>query len=214
MKLAAVRLHPDRVVSRPLGVELARAALAAVLLGAAPRLRAARGRGRASAGCGRAGVAPALADSPRRRRRPEGGEEGARAASGDQDEGSGARRRCVTRALAAISPLLDGYDQLILDLDGCVWVGDEPTPGASEAIAALRDAGKRVAFVTNDPRQSGEDYVRKLWGMGVQASLADVVTVGGAMQHLLAETRTGRTRVRDRDRRRCASTWRTRACSC
>ena len=29
-------------------------------------------------------------------------------------------------------------------------------------------------------------------GFGVQASLADVVTVGGAMQHLLAETRPGR----------------------
>jgi HAD superfamily hydrolase (TIGR01450 family) len=92
-----------------------------------------------------------------------------------------------------ISPFLRSYDQLILDLDGCVWVGDEPTPGAAEAIAALRAAGKRLVFVTNDPRHSGEDYVRKLWGLGVQASLKDVVTVGGAMQHLLAETRPGRT---------------------
>jgi HAD superfamily hydrolase (TIGR01450 family) len=93
----------------------------------------------------------------------------------------------------AISPFIARFDQLVLDLDGCVWVGEEPTPGAVEAIAELRGAGKRVAFVTNDPRHAGEDYVRKLWGMGVQASLADVVTVGGAMQHLLAETRHGRT---------------------
>jgi HAD superfamily hydrolase (TIGR01450 family) len=35
--------------------------------------------------------------------------------------------------------------------------------------------------------------VQKLWRLGVQASLADVVTVGGAMQHLLAETRRGNT---------------------
>ena len=33
----------------------------------------------------------------------------------------------------------------------------------------------------------------RLWGIGVKASLRDVVTVGGAMQHLLAETRSGRT---------------------
>ena len=33
----------------------------------------------------------------------------------------------------------------------------------------------------------------RLWGIGVQASLRDVVTVGGAAQHLLAETRSGRT---------------------
>jgi HAD superfamily hydrolase (TIGR01450 family) len=93
----------------------------------------------------------------------------------------------------ALSRLVSRYDQLILDLDGCVWVGDEATPGAVEAIGALRDAGKRFAFVTNDPRHSGEDYVQKLWRLGVQASLADVVTVGGAMQHLLAETRRGNT---------------------
>jgi HAD superfamily hydrolase (TIGR01450 family) len=72
-------------------------------------------------------------------------------------------------------------------------VGDEATPGAAEAIAALRDAGKRIVFATNDPRHAGEDYVTKLWRLGIRASLGDVVTVGGAMQHLLAETRQGRT---------------------
>jgi HAD superfamily hydrolase (TIGR01450 family) len=92
----------------------------------------------------------------------------------------------------ALSPLLDGYDQVILDLDGCVRVGDTPVPGSPEAIAALRAAGKRVAFATNNSWQSGEEQVQSLWGIGVQASLADVVTVGGALQHLLAETRTGR----------------------
>jgi HAD superfamily hydrolase (TIGR01450 family) len=93
----------------------------------------------------------------------------------------------------ALSALLRGYDQVVLDLDGCVWIGGEPIDGSVEAIAALREAGKRVAFVTNNPRRAGEEYVRQLWGIGVQASLADVVTVGGALQHLLAETRHGRT---------------------
>jgi HAD superfamily hydrolase (TIGR01450 family) len=90
-----------------------------------------------------------------------------------------------------LSPLLQSYEQVILDLDGCVWLGPDPIPGAAEAIVALREAGKRVAFVTNDPRHAGEEFVRKLWGIGVQASLADVVTVGAAVQHLLAETRRG-----------------------
>ena len=92
-----------------------------------------------------------------------------------------------------LSPLLSRYDQLVLDLDGCVYVGDEATPGAVEAISSLREAGKRLAFVTNDPRRSGEEYVAKLWSLGIKAALSDVVTVGGAMQHLLAETRGGRT---------------------
>ena len=93
----------------------------------------------------------------------------------------------------ALSPIVERYDQLIVDLDGCVWIGDRPVDGSVEAIEQLRTAGKRVAFATNNSRNTGEDYVRKLWSMGIQASLGDVVTVGGAMQHLLAETRRGMT---------------------
>ncbi len=87
----------------------------------------------------------------------------------------------------ATSPLLDRYEHVLLDLDGCVWVGERPTPGAAEAIDALRAAGKSVAFLTNDPRGSPEEYVRKLWAVGIKASLQEVVTVGAAIQHLLAE---------------------------
>jgi HAD superfamily hydrolase (TIGR01450 family) len=93
----------------------------------------------------------------------------------------------------ALSPVIRSYEQFIVDLDGTVYVGDRLTPGAVDAIEALRAGGKGVAFVTNNPRLSGEDYVRKLWKLGVKASLADVVTVGGATQHLLAETRQGKT---------------------
>lgn len=94
--------------------------------------------------------------------------------------------------MSPLSPLLRSYDQVILDLDGCVWIGGEAVAGSVEAIAALRAAGKAVAFATNNGWHATEDHVAKLWGLGVQASLADVVTVGGAMQHLLAETRSGR----------------------
>jgi glycerol-1-phosphatase len=92
-----------------------------------------------------------------------------------------------------LSPLARRYDRFILDLDGCVWVGDEPTPRAVEAIDALREHGKAVAYATNDPRSATEDYVARLWRIGIRASVQDVVTVGGAVQHLLAETRSGRT---------------------
>jgi HAD superfamily hydrolase (TIGR01450 family) len=92
-----------------------------------------------------------------------------------------------------LSPKIASYDQFIVDLDGTVYVGDQLTPGALEAIESLRGAGKGVAFVTNNPRLSGEDYVRKLWGLGLKASLGDVVTVGWATQHLLASTRQGMT---------------------
>jgi glycerol 3-phosphatase-2 len=92
-----------------------------------------------------------------------------------------------------LTPLAASYDQFILDLDGCVWVGGEPTPGVVDALDELRAAGKRMAFATNNAFESSEDLVAQLWKIGLRASLGDVVTVGGAMQHLLAETRHGRT---------------------
>jgi HAD superfamily hydrolase (TIGR01450 family) len=91
----------------------------------------------------------------------------------------------------ALSALVARYDHVLLDLDGCVWVGDECTPGAPEAISELRGAGKRLAFLTNDSARSPEDYVRKLWSLGLKASLEEVVTVGAAIQHLLSGRRPG-----------------------
>ena len=91
-----------------------------------------------------------------------------------------------------LRPLLSRYDHVLLDLDGCVWVGDEQTPRAVEAIDALRGAHKGVAFVTNDARVGAEDLVRKLWGLGCRAAVEEVVTVGGALQHVLNESHSGR----------------------
>jgi HAD superfamily hydrolase (TIGR01450 family) len=86
-----------------------------------------------------------------------------------------------------LSPLLASYDHVVLDLDGCVWVGSAVTPGAPEAVAALRAAGKSVVFLTNDAHLSPEEYVRKLWSLGLRASLEEVVTAGASIQHMLAE---------------------------
>jgi HAD superfamily hydrolase (TIGR01450 family) len=91
----------------------------------------------------------------------------------------------------SLSPLLNTYDHVLLDLDGCVWVGQTATPNAREALAELRNHGKTIAFVTNDSRLAPEEYVRKLWSMGLQASLEEIVTVGSAIQYVLADRRPG-----------------------
>jgi glycerol 3-phosphatase-2 len=87
-----------------------------------------------------------------------------------------------------VAPAVQPYDHLLIDLDGTVWVGDAPTPRAQEAISALRGAHKGIAFVTNDARHGDDEFVRKLWRLGFQASREEIVTVGGALQHVLAES--------------------------
>ncbi|WP_334144194.1 HAD-IIA family hydrolase [Rhabdothermincola sp.] len=67
----------------------------------------------------------------------------------------------------------------VLDLDGVVWLGDQPIDGAAAAIRALRDAGERVVFVTNMSYGRVADVVGKLAGMGIAAE-GDVVTSASA----------------------------------
>ncbi|MGO9960393.1 MAG: HAD-IIA family hydrolase [Solirubrobacteraceae bacterium] len=91
----------------------------------------------------------------------------------------------------SLSPLLARYDHVLLDLDGCVWVDQTLTPHVREALAELRGAGRTIAFVTNNSRLAPEEYVRKLWALGLQASLVEIVTVGSAVQYELANRRRG-----------------------
>jgi glycerol 3-phosphatase-2 len=85
-----------------------------------------------------------------------------------------------------LSAIARRYDHFLIDLDGCLWVGDEPTDRATEALAAMREASKRIVFMTNDAQHSPEEFVRKLWRLGFRASLAEIVTAGAALQFTLA----------------------------
>jgi HAD superfamily hydrolase (TIGR01450 family) len=86
-----------------------------------------------------------------------------------------------------LTPALAAYDNVLLDLDGCLWVGEQALDGAADAVAALREAGKGIVFLTNDVRHAPEEFVRKLWRLGFQASVDEVVTCGAALQFVLAE---------------------------
>jgi glycerol-1-phosphatase len=78
------------------------------------------------------------------------------------------------------------YDGLIIDLDGVVWLGGEPIPGAAEAIARVRERGTRVLFLTNDPTSSREELAGRLEAIGVPATAADVLTSAAATARFLA----------------------------
>ncbi|OGK99354.1 MAG: HAD family hydrolase [Candidatus Rokubacteria bacterium RIFCSPHIGHO2_12_FULL_73_22] len=64
----------------------------------------------------------------------------------------------------------------LFDLDGTVYRGEALIPGADTTIAALRAAGRRVAFLSNKPLETRADYAAKLTRLGVPAGAADVVT--------------------------------------
>lgn len=87
--------------------------------------------------------------------------------------------------------LADDFDGFLVDLDGVVWVGREMVPGAVEALRELSEAGKRIAFVTNNPGRPASTYAERLRDAGVPAEAEQVVTAGEATAGLAAE-RAGR----------------------
>jgi len=66
-----------------------------------------------------------------------------------------------------------------------IWLADQPIPGSAEAVAALRQRGVRLVFVTNNSSLRVADYVAKLAGMGVDAAPEDVLTSAQAAASLL-----------------------------
>jgi phosphoglycolate/pyridoxal phosphate phosphatase family enzyme len=67
------------------------------------------------------------------------------------------------------------YRGWLFDLDGTIYVGEQLVPGAAEAIAALRAAERRVAFLSNKPLETRAAYAAKLTRLGIPAGEHDVV---------------------------------------
>jgi HAD superfamily hydrolase (TIGR01450 family) len=78
-----------------------------------------------------------------------------------------------------------------LDLDGTVYLGDALLPGAAQAVARIRAAGKRLVFLTNNPLRSAASYAERLSGLGVPADEADVLTPLGVLTSYLNDRHAG-----------------------
>lgn len=71
----------------------------------------------------------------------------------------------------------------VLDLDGVIWIGDEPIPGAAAAVAELQRRDE-VVFVTNMSRLVLADQEAKLARHGIEAT-GQVVTSATAAGRLV-----------------------------
>ncbi|MGI8657603.1 MAG: HAD-IIA family hydrolase [Candidatus Limnocylindria bacterium] len=84
-----------------------------------------------------------------------------------------------------MSPLPDRIRLVIFDLDGVVYRGLEPVPGARELVSALHDRGVLVRFATNNSMVARDGYVERLAGMGITTSVDEIVTSTSAtIDHL------------------------------
>ncbi|GIH19251.1 HAD-IIA family hydrolase [Rugosimonospora africana] len=83
--------------------------------------------------------------------------------------------------------VVDGYDLIIFDLDGVVYLGTEPVPGAADAINRLHEEHRALAYATNNAGRLPQDVAALLVSLGIPASADEVITSPQAAARLLAE---------------------------
>lgn len=65
---------------------------------------------------------------------------------------------------------------VLLDLDGVVYTGSRPLPGAAAFFGYLGQSGRRCQCITNNSTLSADEYAIKLGGMGIAVGPQGVLT--------------------------------------
>ncbi len=86
-----------------------------------------------------------------------------------------------------VDVLVGSFDALLLDLDGVLYIGEEPVPYAAETLmqcSATFDI--RRSYITNNASRTPEKVVDVLRRVGVRASPAEIVTSAQVAAEYLA----------------------------
>jgi glycerol 3-phosphatase-2 len=92
--------------------------------------------------------------------------------------------KTASTSSADMTSFVQQYDCLLLDLDGTVFRGHEPTEGAVESLA---DSPIRTLFVTNNASRTADEVAAHLCDLGFTADGEDVVTSAQSAARLLAQ---------------------------
>src|ERR671916_3536278 len=76
---------------------------------------------------------------------------------------------------------------LILDLDGTLYVGEEPVAGAREAVGALAASGLALRYVTNTTRMPRRAVVERMRTLGLPVEEDKVFTPAWAASRLIGD---------------------------
>ncbi|WP_432132781.1 HAD hydrolase-like protein [Streptomyces tendae] len=96
--------------------------------------------------------------------------------------------RSVRTGPAGSGPhLSEAYDTALLDLDGVVYAGGNAIAHAVDSLAAARDGGMRLAYVTNNALRTPDAVAAHLTELGIPTGAEDVITSAQAVARLIAE---------------------------
>lgn len=81
--------------------------------------------------------------------------------------------------------LIDRYAAFIIDLDGVLFLQNEPVPGSAETVRGLAAAGKRFVLLTNNSAPTLEQYVDKLGRFGIEVLQEQIISSAQAVRRYL-----------------------------
>ncbi|WP_030187455.1 HAD hydrolase-like protein [Streptomyces violaceorubidus] len=96
-------------------------------------------------------------------------------------------RSVRTRPEGSGRALHEAYDTALLDLDGVVYAGGNAIAHAVDSLAAARDGGMRLAYVTNNALRTPDAVAAHLTELGIPTGAEDVITSAQAVARLIAE---------------------------
>ena len=79
------------------------------------------------------------------------------------------------------------YEGYVFDLDGTIYLGDDLLPGASRLVGKLRELGKKIVFLSNNPTKTPEMYAEKLAGLGLPTPPDEIVNTVVTMTRWLLQ---------------------------
>ena len=80
---------------------------------------------------------------------------------------------------------------VVMDMDGVLYRGDQPVPGAVETIHALEAHGVHVAFLTNNASRHREEFAKKAVGLGLPCTINQVWGAAYTTAHYLKQKAPG-----------------------
>ena len=83
--------------------------------------------------------------------------------------------------------LVDGYDSLLLDLDGVVYLGSKAVVHAIESINSAQAQGLRIGYVTNNASRKPQTIASQLEGFGLTVQPDEVIGSARAAVKMLQE---------------------------
>jgi len=102
---------------------------------------------------------------------------------------SALRMANVPKLTDPIENLLAGTDVFIFDCDGVIWRGDSLIDGIPETLQKLRDAGKKMFFVTNNSTKSRAGYKKKFDSLGLDIPPEEIFSSSFAAAAYLEQTK-------------------------